>query len=101
MLFLAGANYEQDRDTAGTADCMPALLFVDHAILPSQSLILFAQGHLRTSEDLWIVDSGFRNIEFPRAREGIRGSNDAGKKQQSEEDPHGLYDTERTCGLRL
>ncbi|SPF54079.1 hypothetical protein SBA4_6070015 [Candidatus Sulfopaludibacter sp. SbA4] len=32
MLFLAGVNYEHDRDTAGAADCMPALLFVNYAI---------------------------------------------------------------------
>jgi hypothetical protein len=32
MFFLAGVNYEQDRDAAGSTDSMPALLFVNHAI---------------------------------------------------------------------
>jgi hypothetical protein len=32
MWFLACVNYEQDRDAAGAADRMPALLFVNHAI---------------------------------------------------------------------
>jgi hypothetical protein len=32
MWFLACVNYQQDRDTAGAADRMPALLFVNYAI---------------------------------------------------------------------
>jgi len=32
MLFLAGMNYEKDRDSSGRADRMPALFVVNHAI---------------------------------------------------------------------
>jgi hypothetical protein len=32
MFFLAGVDYEYDCDTAGAADCMPALFLVDHAV---------------------------------------------------------------------
>jgi len=32
MLFLACVNYEHNRDSAGAADCVPALLVVNHAI---------------------------------------------------------------------
>jgi len=32
VLFLACVNYKDNRDTASAADCMPALLIVDHAI---------------------------------------------------------------------
>jgi hypothetical protein len=32
MLFLACMNYEHDRDSASAADCMPALLVVNHSI---------------------------------------------------------------------
>jgi len=32
MLFLTCVNYEHNCDTAGAADCMPALLFANHAI---------------------------------------------------------------------
>jgi hypothetical protein len=35
MFFLACVNYEQDRDAAGEADSMPALLFVNRAICVS------------------------------------------------------------------
>src|SRR5437867_9383458 len=51
MLFLAGVNYEHDRDTAGAADGMPALLFLDHAIHVRHDIRIFEDSRRRLKEN--------------------------------------------------
>src|ERR1019366_6927339 len=49
MWFLACVNYQQDRDAAGAADGMPALVFVHHAI--------------PVGDNIWILEDPCRHFK--------------------------------------